>query len=471
MATATYFSRRLGAAVRELGSKGAGGGWYGSHMAAADCAIRDRLPLVDLVLEIRDARIPVTSTFESLGRWSGSNKHLIVLNKVDLADRSWTEKWVKHIGKQNCICHGVNAHNRENIKELLSIIRARIKELKFGESSYTATVLLVGIPNVGKSAIVNSMHQIGRIGAAEKGKLKHAVVSLYPGETKDISSYKIASHPNIYVLDTPGILSPKVVGDDSGSKLALTRAIKDSLLCQYELAQYFLAVFNSTEEYKQWENFNVDTDTNKRKRRQYSSDHTQDFVVKDVRRTLFKTISSFKGVLGEETEMELLIESQLRALQEAFRVSEASENGYRTGKYQNELSGRGLTFKRQLLKAFLPKCQVKPARQAIRHCCHLDFRFQTTMKGYSGIPKMSKNSTELHILLPRILVAVSHVSGFPACKMCLTMAITIGIIIVIELWRSSPDQIGKIKRLMQRHIPQPMAIVERRSRANGRTFC
>ncbi|XP_073002625.1 DAR GTPase 2, mitochondrial isoform X3 [Typha latifolia] len=341
MGRATYFSRRLGAAVRELGSKGAGGGWYGSHMAAADCAIRDRLPLVDLVLEIRDARIPVTSTFESLGRWSGSNKHLIVLNKVDLADRSWTEKWVKHIGKQNCICHGVNAHNRENIKELLSIIRARIKELKFGESSYTATVLLVGIPNVGKSAIANSMHQIGRIGAAEKGKLKHAVVSLYPGETKDISSYKIASHPNIYVLDTPGILSPKVVSDDSGSKLALTGAIKDSLLCEYELAQYFLAVFNSTEQYKQWENFNdrvdcslssdirekivVDTDTTKRKRRQYSSDHTQDFIVKDVRRTLFKTISSFKGVLGEETEMELLIESQLSALQEAFRVSEANK--------------------------------------------------------------------------------------------------------------------------------------------------
>ncbi|XP_073002624.1 DAR GTPase 2, mitochondrial isoform X2 [Typha latifolia] len=316
MGRATYFSRRLGAAVRELGSKGAGGGWYGSHMAAADCAIRDRLPLVDLVLEIRDARIPVTSTFESLGRWSGSNKHLIVLNKVDLADRSWTEKWVKHIGKQNCICHGVNAHNRENIKELLSIIRARIKELKFGESSYTATVLLVGIPNVGKSAIANSMHQIGRIGAAEKGKLKHAVVSLYPGETKDISSYKIASHPNIYVLDTPGILSPKVVSDDSGSKLALTGAIKDSLL--------YCSLSSDIRE-----KIVVDTDTTKRKRRQYSSDHTQDFIVKDVRRTLFKTISSFKGVLGEETEMELLIESQLSALQEAFRVSEASENGYR----------------------------------------------------------------------------------------------------------------------------------------------
>jgi ribosome biogenesis GTPase A len=73
----------------------------------------------------------------------------------------------------------------------LNAVRAKIREIKLGESDCTGTVLLVGIPNVGKSAIVNAMHRIGRIGAAEKGKLKHAIVSSHPGETKDISGYKV----------------------------------------------------------------------------------------------------------------------------------------------------------------------------------------------------------------------------------------------------------------------------------------
>lgn len=346
MATATYFSRRLGAAVRELGLKKGAGVWYGPHMAAAERAILERVPLVDLVVEVRDARLPFTSAFESLRKRICSHKHMIVLNKMDLANRSLTEIWVKHFRSQNCLCYGVNAHNKDNIKELLSIVRAKIKELKVGESMYTATVMLAGIPNAGKSAITNSLHQIGRVSAAEKGKLKHAVVSPYPGETKDISSYKIASHPNIYILDTPGVLSPKIVDDDLAAKLALTGTIKDSLVEECETARYFLAILNSSEEYKHWENLKnavdntsslnnrgklvVGSHADQKTRRQYSSDHTQDFIVKDVRVTLFKTISSCRGHLEKEKEMEKLIESQFMALQEAFRVSlEANEDRYK----------------------------------------------------------------------------------------------------------------------------------------------
>ncbi|XP_020084238.1 DAR GTPase 2, mitochondrial isoform X2 [Ananas comosus] len=363
-AASSSFSRRLGAAVRELGMKGAAEGWYGAHMAAAERAILERAPLVDLVLEVRDARIPATSAFESLGRWSGSNKHMIALNKVDLADASSTE--------------------------LLSTVRSRIKELNGGESSYTATVMLVGIPNVGKSAIANSMHQIGRIGAMEKGKLKHAMVSPLPGETRDISSYKIASHPNIYVLDTPGILSPKIANDDFGSKLALTGAIKDSLLGEYKLSQYFLSLLNSSEEHKHWGNLKYSTDEKiplgtkdeQRRRRRYPSDHTQDFIVKDVRRTLFMTISSFKGSLEKGKEMEKLVESQFMALHEAFRVS------YESTEDRNKAVGA------KLLNLY-----------------------RTGRVGRYTL------------------------DAFP------------------ELWRSSPDQFGKMTRPMKRQIPQPIAIV------------
>ncbi|KAK8445403.1 hypothetical protein SEVIR_9G319600v4 [Setaria viridis] len=188
-AAAEAVSRRLGAAVRDLS-----GAWYGRHMAAAERAIRTRLPLVDLVLEVRDARVPASSAFEPLRRrrpLDPDSLRVVVLNKADLADPSETEKWVAYVKKQGaCPCIAVNSHNRESIKELLSVVQSRIWEIKHGQRDCTGTVLLVGIPNVGKSAIVNAMHQIGRIGAAEKGKLKHAIVSSHPGETRDISGYK-----------------------------------------------------------------------------------------------------------------------------------------------------------------------------------------------------------------------------------------------------------------------------------------
>lgn len=224
----------------------------------------------------------------------------------------------------SCPWVSVNSHNSESIKELLNDVRSRIREIKHGENDCTGTVLLVGIPNVGKSAIVNAMHQFGRIAAAEKGKLKHAIVSSHPGETRDILGYKVASHPNIYVLDTPGVLSPRSVNDDSGPRLALIGAIKDSLLVEYDITQFLLAIVNSRQEYRKWDNLNKVGDNfscGHNTKRQYVSDHTQDFIVKTVRQVLFETISSFNVDLGEVDELRRLISNQLVSLQEAFKVS------------------------------------------------------------------------------------------------------------------------------------------------------
>ncbi|KAM0944006.1 putative GTP binding domain, P-loop containing nucleoside triphosphate hydrolase [Dioscorea sansibarensis] len=338
MAVTSLFAERVGAIVREVSLKKATGGLYGPRMAAFERAIVERVPLVDLVVEVRDARIPLTSAFGPLRHLACSHKQMIVLNKVDLADRSLTEMWLRHFKLQNFICYGVNSHNKDSISELLRVVRARIRKLKGDDRSYTATMLLVGIPNVGKSAMVNSMHQIGRTGAEVKGKLKHATVSSQPGETKDIISYKIGSHPNIYVLDTPGVLSGEIVDDDLGSKLALSGAIIDSLVGEVDLARYFLSVLNSKEEYKRWENLKTDADDailstsefNQRRRRQYPSDHTQDFIVRDVRRTLFRCISSNPVNLENENTWKRLIDNQLTALHEPFRLpEEPCEDSYK----------------------------------------------------------------------------------------------------------------------------------------------
>ncbi|XP_042511232.1 DAR GTPase 2, mitochondrial isoform X3 [Macadamia integrifolia] len=377
-------ARRLGAAVKKAGTNKRSG-WFTSHMAAASRAIMERVPLVDFTLEVRDARIPISSAYEDLRHFSSSSMHIIVLNKMDLADRLQTQapkilskdtrgrelnkkasdlgikKWLEYFGEQNCICYGINSHNKDNIKVFLNFLQARVRELnKLGQPKHTITMMLVGIPNVGKSALANSLHQIGRISAAEKGRLKHAIVSPVAGETKDISSLKIASHPNIYVLDTPGVLPTEILDAEVGAKLALTGAIKDCLVEEQELARYFLAILNSSDAYKDWKNLPSEEverssedhkakllgihEADIRRRKQYPTDHTQDFVVRSVRRTLFETVSSFKENLENEEKMGKLIEAQFVALREVFHVPLGSDedgiykvakkllNLYRTGR-------------------------------------------------------------------------------------------------------------------------------------------
>ncbi|KAK4592459.1 hypothetical protein RGQ29_016845 [Quercus rubra] len=297
--------------ARQIGALATRGGWYGPHMAAASRAIAERLPLVDLVLEIRDARIPLSSEYEQLRNYPSSSRRIIVMNKMDLA-------------------------NRSQIK-LLNFLLARVRELKrTNDFNYTAVIMLIGIPNVGKSALANSLHQIGRISAAEKGKLKHAIVSPNPGETKDISSLKIGSHPNVYVLDTPGVLPPKILDTEIYSKLALTGSIRDCLVGEREIAQYFLALLNSSDEYKKWAKLSMNVndrtfldlkveglsscELDKKQKRQYPTDHTQDFMVHDVRRTLFETISSFDGNVQVGEDLSRLIETQFTSLREAFQI-------------------------------------------------------------------------------------------------------------------------------------------------------
>ncbi|OMO86984.1 hypothetical protein COLO4_20833 [Corchorus olitorius] len=343
MTTASKIAKEIGNTVKKAASRNRG--WFDPHMAAASRAIDERIPLVDLVVEIRDARFPLSSEYELLRNFPLS-KRIVVMNKMDLANPFYIKGWMRYFQQQNCISYGVNSHNKDNVKGLLNFIQAQLRELKQANRQFSETliVMLVGIPNVGKSALANSLHQIGRISAAEKGKLKHAM---------------IGSHPNIYLLDTPGILAPSIHDSELCSKLALTGAIRDSLVGQKELVQYFLAILNLSDQYKKWEK--VLTNRGKLsfaeskqehsgcsqlegRRNQYLMDHTQDFIVHDVRRALFDVISCFDGNLECEDDMLKLIEAEFVALREAFRIPEERDgdvdhkvavkllNLYRTGR-------------------------------------------------------------------------------------------------------------------------------------------
>ncbi|KMT16686.1 hypothetical protein BVRB_3g049700 [Beta vulgaris subsp. vulgaris] len=317
--------------------------WYTPLMAAASDAISRRISSVDFVLDLRDARIPLSSECELLKRLSSSSssRRIVVLNKVDLAGRSYVKDWLRYFERENFPAFGVNSHNKDNIQEFLNFLQGQVRALRKSEPErHTITMMLVGIPNVGKSALANSLHQIGRISAAEKGKLKHAVVSPLPGETKGICSLKVASHPNIYVLDTPGILPPQIVDADVCAKLALTGAFNDSLAGEKALAEFLLAVLNLSYEYQKWEKLSTDapppsrTDDNvalhhgsfeNRNSKGVSTDHTKDCVVLSVRKSLFEVASSFRGNLQDEDELLRLIQAEFVVLREAFNLPTKAE--------------------------------------------------------------------------------------------------------------------------------------------------
>ncbi|GFY98205.1 P-loop containing nucleoside triphosphate hydrolases superfamily protein [Actinidia rufa] len=306
-----------------------GGGainWFPGHMAAATRAIRDRLKLSDLVIEVRDAR-----------------------------------KWLHYFDSHNQDCLSINAHNKGSVKKLLDLVEFKLKEVISREP--TLLVMVVGVPNVGKSALINSIHRIAssRFHGKEsyrvdimilffkslvaQEKLKRATVGPLPGVTQDIAGYKIAHKPSIYVLDSPGVLVPSIPDIETGLKLALTGSVKDSVVGEERIAQYLLAVLNTRGTPLRWKHldnrrkeglpnesdykheYNLKDLLPKRKPPLNSSDvnYIEDLVTK-VQRALFETHSEFNGSVEDETDLEILIEQQFEALQKALKIAhKASE--------------------------------------------------------------------------------------------------------------------------------------------------
>ena len=211
--------------------------WYPGHMVKAKRKIAEDLKLVDVVIELLDARIPMSSRNPEVDDIVGNKKRIIVLNKSDLADSAMNKKWVDYFKHENTKVILANSVSGVGLKEVLAASRLLMKEkldkLKSkGLLVKTTRALIIGIPNVGKSTFINKL--AGR-SVAQTGDR--------PGVTKAKQWIKVS--PELELLDTPGILWPKFEDERVGMCLAFTGAIKDEILDVNELAQKLLEVLIS----------------------------------------------------------------------------------------------------------------------------------------------------------------------------------------------------------------------------------
>jgi len=192
--------------------------WYPGHMKKTRELIEENLKAVDVVVEVLDARIPVSSRNPIIGDITGNKRRIIVLNKVDLADDTATAAWVKGLSGSECDVLAMNSNSGEGVKALLNLlVRLRDEKNEGRERKRALRLMIVGIPNVGKSSLINRL--AGRKGAKTGNK---------PGVTR--GKQWIALGQDIMLLDTPGILWPKFEDPSVGLDLAFCGSIKDEIM-------------------------------------------------------------------------------------------------------------------------------------------------------------------------------------------------------------------------------------------------
>ena len=211
--------------------------WFPGHMSKARRQVQENLKHVDFVTILVDARLPLSSQNPMLTKIVGDKPKLLILNKADLADSNRTKEWRSYFKSQGIKTLAINSKEQSTVKLVTdaakSLMADKIQRLRErGIQKETLRTMIIGIPNAGKSTLMNRL----------AGK-KIAVVGNKPGVTKGQQWLK--SNKDLEILDTPGILWPKFEDELVGLKLALTGAIKDQLLPMDEVTIFGLNYFKT----------------------------------------------------------------------------------------------------------------------------------------------------------------------------------------------------------------------------------
>lgn len=202
--------------------------WYPGHMTKARRMMQENIKLIDLVIELVDARVPVSSRNPDIDELGKNKARLILLNKSDLAEDKWNDAWIAYFREKGYSAVKVNSRKGGGIKSIQGVIQEACKEKterdrKRGILNRPIRAMVVGIPNVGKSTFINAL--AGKACAKTGNK---------PGVTK--GKQWIRLNKNVELLDTPGILWPKFEDQTVGLRLACIGSIKDEILNVEELA-------------------------------------------------------------------------------------------------------------------------------------------------------------------------------------------------------------------------------------------
>lgn len=201
--------------------------WYPGHMAKTKRLLQENIKLVDIIIELLDARVPISSVNPEFDNIFNQKNRILVLNKVDLADPAINLLWKNYYQSKGITCVFVNSQSGQGLKQLLAAIDIVLKEkyerdAKRGLLRRPVKAMVVGIPNVGKSTFINKIVKKASTRTGDR-----------PGVTKNKQWIKI--NQKIHLLDTPGILWPKFDNEEVGLNLAFTGAIKDQIMNVEEL--------------------------------------------------------------------------------------------------------------------------------------------------------------------------------------------------------------------------------------------
>lgn len=224
--------------------------WFPGHMAKARRELKEDLKLVDLVAEVVDARIPISSRNPDLPYICEGKPRIVVLNKTDLVDKSLVKYWVDFCAQNNIVCVPFSTKERQSKNtfrnKVLELMKEKIESWKSkGILNRKIRIMIVGIPNVGKSAFINNF--------AGNSKAK---VENKPGVTRKNQWFSAGNE--LEFLDTPGVLWPKFDDRETAYNLAITGAIKQSILDIEELAIYFVEKIKNFYPEKLQERYKID---------------------------------------------------------------------------------------------------------------------------------------------------------------------------------------------------------------------
>ncbi|QPA32032.1 ribosome biogenesis GTPase YlqF [Thermaerobacillus caldiproteolyticus] len=207
--------------------------WFPGHMAKAKREVQEKLKLIDIVFELLDARIPLSSRNPMIDEILANKPRIVLLNKADMADEAITKQWISFFEEQHLRALAIDSQAGTGVKQIVTAAKEMLKD-KFAKMAAKGIknprpmrALIVGIPNVGKSTLINRL--AGKHIAKTGDK---------PGVTKAQQWIKVGKEMEL--LDTPGILWPKFEDEEVGLKLATTGAIKDTILNLQDVAVYAL---------------------------------------------------------------------------------------------------------------------------------------------------------------------------------------------------------------------------------------